>query len=284
MFETFQLKSGGAGLMGYYWPASEPRAAVCLIHGAGEHAGRYSRVTEYFAEHHISSLAMDLRGHGCSVGHRGHIGPRATVLRDVDNLILSARKRCEGLPIVVYGHSIGGNIVLDYRLRGGMSAVPTAWIVSSPWLKLCRLPSLPIRCLVRVLSAVRPQTRLRGKIAPELRGNLRIVEGVARDHLLHDSISAMTALEGYEIAKKLLDGRIADRFGGGKKPVIVMHGTLDKICSIEGARAFAAREGDVCSLIEWEGYFHELHNGSESETGIAVVQKMTEIILAACAT
>jgi alpha-beta hydrolase superfamily lysophospholipase len=279
MFETFQLKSHGAGLMGYSWTAKAPEAAVCLIHGIGEHAGRYSRVAEFFAERGISTVAMDLRGHGCSVGVRGHIGPRNTVLRDVDNLILSARKRCGEIPVVVYGHSMGGNIALDYRLCGALSALPAAWIVSSPWLKLCKKTPAPLYHSVKFLSLFKPDFQLRSNVGPEFRGNREILGKIPHETLSHGSISARTALESVKVAEDLLAGRIPDRFGGGEKPLFLMHGTADRICSIEGARTLAALEGERCTLIEWEGYFHELHHGNDTKTGEEVIEKIAEIIL-----
>jgi alpha-beta hydrolase superfamily lysophospholipase len=111
-------------------------------------------------------------------------------------------------------------------------------------------------------------------------GNSQILETMRNDRLVHNRISALTALEGYETAEKLMNRRIADHFGGGKKPLFLMHGTADGICSIEATRAFAAAEGARCTLIEWEGYLHELHNGGPNATGEAVMERIAEIVLA----
>jgi alpha-beta hydrolase superfamily lysophospholipase len=88
-------------------------------------------------------------------------------------------------------------------------------------------------------------------------------------------------LDGYETADKLMKRQMKDCYGGGKKPLILMHGTADRICSIEATREFAAAEGGHCVLIEWEGYLHELHNGGPEATGEAVIERAAEIILAA---
>jgi alpha-beta hydrolase superfamily lysophospholipase len=58
-----------------------------------------------------------------------------------------------------------------------------------------------------------------------------------------------------------------------------MHGTADTLCSIDATRAFAAAEGAHCTLIEWDGYLHELHNGGPNATGEAVIERIEEIVL-----
>jgi alpha-beta hydrolase superfamily lysophospholipase len=222
---------------------------------------------------------MDLRGHGGSAGRRGHTGPRETVLRDTDSLIAYARERYEGLPIVLYGHSLGGNIVLDYRLRGALSAVPAAYLVASPWLRLCRNVPTWFYYFVKTVAKYKPDFRLSAGISASLLGNPQILEAMRNDRLIHNHISARTALDGYEAAERLMKRREKDLYGGGRKPLVLMHGTADRICSIEATREFAAAEGGHCALIEWEGYLHELHNGGPEDTGEVVLERMAEIIL-----
>jgi alpha-beta hydrolase superfamily lysophospholipase len=282
MFESFQLKSCGAGLLGYRWEAADPVAVVCLIHGVCEHAGRFDRVAEIFKSHGISTFSFDLRGHGGSIGRRGHIGPRETVLSDVDNLVAYARSAHTGLPIVLYGFSMGGNIALDYRLRGRLSDVPAAYLAVSPWLELRRhIPKLLYR-FVRLVAKVKPTFALRAGLSAGLTGNPEIFEILREDRLIHDKISVLTALESYKTAEDLMNGRIAGHGGGRGKPLFLMHGTADRICSVEATRAFAMAERASCAhtyFTEWEGYAHELHNSGPGGTGEAVIAKMTEIIL-----
>jgi alpha-beta hydrolase superfamily lysophospholipase len=281
VFESFQLKSCGTGLLGYRWKAAEPAAVVCLLHGIGEYGGRFDRLAERLGAHAISTFSFDLRGHGGSAGPRGHIGARETALRDTDSLIAYARAAHATLPIVLYGHSLGGNIAQEYRQRGRLSAVPAAYIVASPWLKLCRRVPMWFYCLVKTLAKCKPDFRLSAGIGAALLGNARIMETMRGDKLMHNCISALTAAEGYETADALMRRRIADRCGGGRTPLFLMHGTADNICSIESTRAFAADEGAHCTLIEWEGYLHELHNGGPDHTGEAVMDRIAEIILSA---
>ncbi|MDR2133366.1 MAG: lysophospholipase [Clostridiales Family XIII bacterium] len=279
MFKSFQLKSCGAGLLGYRWEAENPVAALCLLHGIGEHGGRFDRFAESLKTHGISTLSFDFRGHGGSAGKRGHTGGRKTVLRDADSLIAYARAAYGELPLVFYGHSFGGNVLLEYRLRGRLSAVPAAYIAASPWLALCRRVPAWFYRFVKALAKLRPDFALSAGINAAMLGNAQILESMRGDRLVHNKISALTAVESQDAANALMNRQIADRHGGGQKPLILMHGTADGICSIEATRAFAAAEGAHCAMIEWENYLHELHNGGPDDTGEAVQEKVAELVL-----
>jgi alpha-beta hydrolase superfamily lysophospholipase len=278
MFDSFQLKSCGADLLGYRWEAESPVAVVCLLHGLGEHGGYFDSVAEAFKMHGISTFSFDLRGHGGSVGRRGHIGPRKQVLEDVDNLVAYAHNAHPSLPIVFYGFSMGGNIALDYRLRGRLSNLPAAYLVVSPWLKLClHIPEF-FYGLARLIAKVKPDFGLRAGLTDAALGNQQIHDVMREDKFFHDQISVLTVLENHDTAEDLMNGRIADLHGGGKKPLFLMHGTEDLACSIDATRAFASAEGANCVFTEWEGYAHEIHN-SGPDAGKTAVAAMADIIL-----
>jgi alpha-beta hydrolase superfamily lysophospholipase len=278
MFNSFQLKSHGAGLLGYRWEAEKPVAVVCLLHGLGEHGGRFDKTAEIFKTHGISTFSFDLRGHGGSIGQRGHIGPRKRVIEDVDNLVSYAHNAHPSLPIVFFGFSLGGNIALEYRLRGRLSSLPAAYLVVAPWIGLRRYVPEYLYSLAEIIAKVKPDFGLRAGPMAEALGNPQIREVMREDKLVHDQISVLTALESHNTAEDLLGGLIADLYGGVKKPLFLMHGTEDGVCSIEATRAFAAAEGENCVFTEWEGYAHEIHN-SGPDAGKTAVEKMAEIIL-----
>ena len=115
MFENFPLPERDRAVVGYRFSCDRPVHVMCLIHGIGEHAGRYQRMAAALAEKQIAVVSMDLRGHGISPGVRGDTAPREEVLADIDALILRAQEFYPGLPITLFGHSKGGNICLDYK-------------------------------------------------------------------------------------------------------------------------------------------------------------------------
>ncbi|GHU50010.1 lysophospholipase [Clostridia bacterium] len=266
MFETFQLKSGVTGLMGYHWESENAKAVLCIIHGMGEYGGKYERMADEMVRNNIAVLAMDLRGHGCSVGKRGHIGRRADVLRDVDGIVSLAMRKYIDLPIVVYGHSLGGNIVLDYRHHGSLATTPALYVASSPWLVLNRKLSRVRSGVIRVMGRLKPDFPIRAH-----------VNRLNDDRLAHDNISALTIKEGTTAAKNLLSG---DPYWNvnGRKPLIIMQGTADRVCNPEGPRKIAEIEGSGCKLVEWRGFGHELHGVDGLTDGTKVIKRLAELI------
>lgn len=263
MYDVFALKSGGTTLAAYEWQAQETSHVVCLIHGIGEYAGAYDKVAEIFKLAGISTVAIDLRGHGCSPGKRGHLDKRLYTRDDVDNLIAYAKEKYGDIPLVLYGHSLGGNIVMDYKNNGGN---PSAYIVTSPWLKLVRPISKPLYIFVKQISKIKPSLTLRQGISGDMLGSREEIEKISNKALKHERISVLTAIEGIDIANEIMRGECAS-----DTPMLLMHGTDDPICDIEGSRTFVRNYRGKLDYKEWEGYLHELHNGVNGSTGLEVV-------------
>ena len=149
MYDEFPLKKLPEGeLHGYLWDLDDPERVVCIVHGIGEYGGRFDRVACRFRDAGMAVVSMDLRGHGKSPGKKGHCAPREKVLSDIDALISWAMEKYPGKKIVLYGHSMGGNIALDYRKRGKFSHIPSAYLISAPWIELVRpIPSVLYRAV-----------------------------------------------------------------------------------------------------------------------------------------
>ena len=98
-------------------PETSPRAVVCLVHGLGEHTGRYAHVAAALNDAGYAVLGFDLRGHGKSEGLRGHTPSYETLMDDIGRLLDEAAQRYPGKAQFIYGHSLGGNLVLNYALE-----------------------------------------------------------------------------------------------------------------------------------------------------------------------
>ena len=253
---------------------------VCLIHGIGEHAGRFSRVADYFNHAGIAVVSMDLRGHGRSQGVRGACAPRAEVLRDIDALIEYAREFYPNVPIVLYGHSMGGNITLDYRARGGHNDVPIGYIISAPWIRLVRPVSGGLLTAVKLLSKIAPNYKIKSEFPENDLGNVAYVRPYKKDPMVHPYATALCAYEGFTIGTALEKGSNEDNGRARKTPCLLMHGTADKICDVQGSREFAKlQDPQSFTLVEWPGYYHEIHNGGpHGETGEAVIERAIAFI------
>ena len=277
MYRNFELKTE-VKLVGYEWKCDRPEYAVCLVHGIGEHAGRYDRMGETFKESGIAMVGMDLRGHGLSSGTRGHTSPRTSILGDIDRLMEYIQTEYPDIPIFLYGHSMGGNIALDYRKRGRYRSVPEGYIITSPWILLKRKIPKPLYLFALGMSKVKPDFQMRAKIRPEQLGNVEVISKQANMHLVHDSITVKAALEGLEIADLLMSDRLETLGGGPLKPMLLMCGAADMICDPEGSRIMARLDKDRCQFIEWPGLYHEIHNGSPESDGMEVIRAMIDWI------
>lgn len=258
-------------IMGYEWDIQEPQQVLCIIHGIGEHAGRYDRMAKILNEEGIAVFSMDLRGHGKTEGVRGHCAPRKEVLLDVDELLLHASDKHKECPIFLYGHSMGGNIVLDYRNRGNLNSQIDGYVVSAPWVKLCKKVSGFLYRTIKLISKIFPTLKISASIDKNDLATGSAMDDYEKDTLVHNNISALCALEGFNIGNALYEDTHKVKGGGRKKPLLLMHGDRDKICSVEGSRKIKEIQSETCKYMEWEGLLHEIHNGNENMTGEEVI-------------
>ncbi len=280
LMEKFELyKNNDLRIQGYSWPAETPVCVMCIIHGVGEHAGRYDRMAGMLNEKGIAVLSMDLRGHGETSGKRGHCAPRKSVLADVDRLIRRAEADYPGLPIVLYGHSMGGNIGLDYVNRGNLNSVPAGFIISAPWIRLVRPVPAPLYGALKLLSKIAPTFQINTNVDEGILGNKESVGNYADDPLVHTKLSVISAVQAFEIGKALENGTHENNGGASGKPLLLMHGGGDRLCSIEGTRNVAKHEADRCEYIEWEDLYHEIHNGGAESDGSEVIEKIGDWII-----
>jgi len=248
------LNSGQENLAGWYWQAENPQAIVILIHGFGEHVSRYEHVAEKFTAKNISVLGVDLIGHGNSTGKRGHVDSIKDFYDAIDAMVNYAKQETNDLPFVLYGHSMGGNIVLNYQLNNPQSDF-CCILSSSPWLKLKMQPSAVQLFLAKTMNSIYPSLQQSGDLDIK---QISSVEAVQKDYendpLNHDKISVRLFNEIYN------NGLFAiENASGIKIPVLIAHGDDDGITSADASKEFA----DNCpaaTLKLWPGLRHETHN------------------------
>ncbi|MDQ3393384.1 MAG: lysophospholipase, partial [Bacteroidota bacterium] len=129
------LSRDGLEIHARYWVPEKPNAIICIVHGIGEHSGRYNEMALYMCSRGFTVFANDQRGHGKSGGKRGHSPSYSLLLDDVETLMKWARSQYPDLPLYLYGHSWGGNIVANFILKRKTKEVSGS-ILSSPWLEL----------------------------------------------------------------------------------------------------------------------------------------------------
>jgi alpha-beta hydrolase superfamily lysophospholipase len=221
---------------------------------------------------------MDLRGHGLTFGKRGHCAPRKAVLEDIDTLIEFAMEKFPGKPIVLYGHSMGGNITMDYRKRGNKNSMIAGFLISAPWVQLVRQVSGLLYVTVTNLAKIMPQMTISSGVSEKELGNKKSIGEYNANPLVHKRVSLETAVDGFTTGELMAKGELEDNGGAKGIPMLLMHGDADKICDVKGSRKVAAVED--CEYVEWPGLFHEIHNGGEDSTGDEVIEKMIQWIKA----
>jgi alpha-beta hydrolase superfamily lysophospholipase len=257
MFRELQLRAtDGAAL--HAWlrepPGERPPMVVAHVHGMGEHSRRYDHVTEYWESLGWASAGFDLRGHGRSDGPRGHTPSYAQLMDDITTLLDAVGERWGGVPIVLYGHSLGGNLVLNHAVR--RRPIVTRVVATAPYLRLAKEPSLALMWSVRLASHVAPKVSLgTGLDITGLSRDPAVVQRYRDDPLVHDRITFGFFADVHPTGEAVID-RAAELH----VPTLVMHGSADRITNPLGSKQFVENAGGRASLQLWDDYYHEIHN------------------------
>ncbi|HHC08067.1 MAG TPA: alpha/beta hydrolase [Actinobacteria bacterium] len=234
------------------WPASEPRATILVVHGLGEHSGRYRHVGSRFAAAGYETVAFDLRGHGRSGGPRVDVDDFRRYLEDLD-AVHRAEVEPDERPWVLYGHSMGGLIAVGRLVDD--AARPAAAVLSAPALSAEVAP--PLRAAAAIL----------GRFA----GGIRFPSDIRGDQLSRDPAVG----EAY-FADPLVETKVTARFGRAlfaeqarlaahyeriDVPTLVLHGADDELVRPEASAPLAAVETVERKL--YPGLRHEPHNEPE---------------------
>ncbi len=230
------------------WVGESPRAAALLLHGMGEHSGRYEHVGARLVARGFDVVAIDHRGHGWSGGRRGHIGSFDEFLDDVEDQMAEVRRL--GLPVVLIGHSMGGLIALAYTVSGRPG--PDALALSGPAIG----GTVPrwMRTLVDVLGTRVPTLSVSGPIdGSVLATDPRVGEAYKADALVWRSA---TVGFGSVLFEAMDDTR--SRVDRLTVPTYVVHGADDKLVPVASSRVLDGRPGVVRR--ELPGLRHEVFN------------------------
>jgi len=243
-------------------PEGTPKALVCLVHGHGEHTGRYEHVGKALNEAGYALFGFDLRGHGKTGGTRGYIPSLEEALLDIQRFLGFQEQNFPDTPIFLYGHSLGGMLALAYAIRRGdeiQGVIATGAFLRSPlWDQKAKV------ALAKMLGSLIPKLTLPSGLDPNiLSRDPEVVKNYTGDPLVHDRASfglVMATLTGIDLC-----------FAHAKEitpPLFLMHGTEDKAAYASGSEEFAKLAGETNKDITvklWDGLYHEIHNEPEQE-------------------
>jgi len=251
--------AAGAGIYAVEWkPEGRARGAVALVHGFGEHSRRYDHVAEAFTKAGYALVGFDLPGFGRSEGKRG-CASYALILEQIDILLEETRRRFPGLPLVLYGHSMGGAAVILHLLE--RKPALTGAIATGPLIALAAPVSAPKALLARVMAGIMPELALPNPVNAELLSHdPEVGKAYLADPLVTPMVSTRLGLDIMELEGRLLAGA-----GGLTVPLLLVHGTEDGITDPRASLRFAETAGALVTFRPVEGGFHELHNEPDKE-------------------
>ncbi len=242
-----------------WWPDEKrykaPKAFILLLHGLGEHSARYEHVAEFFTHYGIAVLSCDRAGHGKSGGKRGHIAKYNYVFDDIVKLHSEASRKHSKVPVFLYGHSMGGGIVIDYILNKKHTGLKGV-IATSPLLEPAFKPNPALLFVGKMMRSIYPGFSQSNQIDVNLISKDKLaVEAYVKDPLVHDKVTSESGLG-------MLDSGLNSLKNVGKinLPLLVLHGEKDGITSVDASKRFAEKASGDVTLKIWEGGFHELHN------------------------
>jgi len=256
--ETFTTQSAdGLNLSGrIFTPPKTPKAVVSLVHGLGEHCGRYAPMADALNAQGFAVVAIDLRGHGVSDGKRGVCRRYESFREDLTSLLDKTRSLFPEIPHFLYGHSMGGGLVLNAVLTTGRAELRGV-IASAPLISLAEPPPKFVTTLAKVLRKILPSTALSSAISGEKVSALPDAQTrYETDPLNHGYL-------GLGLAVDMIAGGhwVSEQAGQWDTPLLLMHARQDQLTAFSGSEAFAARAQN-CTFIAFEDVEHEMHNDS----------------------
>lgn len=236
-------------------PEGSVKGVICLVHGLGDHSGWFKDLFDFFTENNFAILTFDLRGHGKSDGKRGHIPSYEALMSDIDLLLNLAEKKFKGVPIFLYGHSFGGNQVLNYALRYNPDIAGI--IASAPWLSLYSNPSKIKLFFTFIMSKIKPSFIVDNVVeGANLSHNPNIAINQEKDPLVHNFVSASLFTNAYKAGEWAIENA-----SNLDIPLLLFHGDSDKITSHIASEAFIKKApSNLTTFKLWKGLYHSLHN------------------------
>ncbi len=255
--------SDGLKLQLREWPCAEARGTVLIVHGLGEHIGRYEQIAAQLLRSGRNVVGYDHRGHGASDGPRGRLHHPDDLLRDLALVIDAVRVRQRG-PLLLFGHSLGG-LVAARMVAAGLAAKPPKWyrpvealVLSSPALDIGLRGAQ--KMLLALLGRIAPNFAVGNGLKPEwISRDPAVVEAYVDDPLVHDRVSP-------KLVRFMLEGGqfVRAHAAQWRVPTLLMYAGSDRCVAPAGSDAFAAAAPvNTVTALAFAPLFHEIFNEPE---------------------
>jgi alpha-beta hydrolase superfamily lysophospholipase len=250
---------GGVRIVYDVWmPDTAPKAVVVLAHGFGEHARRYDHVAQRFGEAGFVTYALDHRGHGRSGGKRVMVRDVSEFTADFDTLVGIAKREHPGLKCIVLGHSMGGGIVFAYGVERPDNY--DLMVLSGPAVAAQEMVHPLVVFAAKGLGVLAPGLPIQALDFTAISRDPEVVEAYNADPLVyHGRVPA-----GLGRALLQVGETMPQRAPALTAPLLVVHGSDDKLIPVEGSRRLVACVGSTdVELKIYPGLYHEVFNEPE---------------------
>ncbi|PEN14090.1 lysophospholipase [Longibacter salinarum] len=251
----------GLHLVTKHWTTTDPRGCVLLVHGYGEHSGRYGHVADAMNDRGIEVYAYDQRGYGRSEGPRAYVDSFDDYVDDLELAIAHVRRRINDQPLYLFGHSMGGAVVLQYALQRQHDGID-GLILSSPAIEVDPDIAPILRKSAHIVSALVPRL----PVVPSPEGRISrdpdVVDEAEEDPLnYHGRIRARIGAEFLRINREIQQKQSALSL-----PFLIVHGTADSVTSPEASqRLYDEAQSRDRTLRLYDGLYHETFNEPERD-------------------
>ena len=232
---------------------------ILIIHGLGEHSGRYLKLIQDFNDKNISVFTIDIRGHGKSGGKRGHSPFYKQLMNDIQCFIEHVTNKTSNQKYFLYGHSMGGNLVINYSLQKNIKI--DGIIATSPCIQPAIEPPKIKLFMGKLFQKLIPSLTLNNGL--DINGisrNLRVIEDYINDPFIHNRLSVKLGMDIINSGIYALENsqNIA-------VPMLVFHGRKDRLVSYNASKKLVEISGSNVKFIGFKDAYHEIHNEEEKE-------------------
>ncbi|WP_207436312.1 alpha/beta hydrolase [Sabulibacter ruber] len=236
------------------WKApGRPKAVMVIVHGFNSHSGYYQWAAERLTSDGFETYALDLRGRGNSDGERFYIADNNEIVSDIHRLVSMVREAHPHLPIFLFGHSAGGVLstlfVLEHQESiDGFICASFAYQVPAPDFAIA---------VLKGLSHIAPHAHVLKLKNEDFSRDQEVVAAMNRDPLIAHEIQPTKTVQQLALA----DERLKNEFPNIGLPVLILHGTMDKVTKPGGSQEFYDRVSSADKTLKlYEGHYHDLLN------------------------
>ena len=256
----FEFQIASHTLKGQSYEVSDPKAVVVIVHGMGEYGKRYERtVVPRLKKESFAVFSYDQFGHGASDGKKGDNPGFEYLLDALENVLSMAKKTYPTLPVFLYGHSMGGNVVINYTLRRKHNLKGA--VATSPFLQLAFDPPKWKLGFGKIMDRILPSLTMPNELElSALSKDQKEIDAYEKDPLVHDKVSTRYSLRLMETGAWAIE-----HASSLTVPMLIVHGTSDRITSPQASESFVVNSNEMAVFFPIDGGYHELHHDLEKK-------------------